>query len=629
MSTKTTSEQRVELIRSLKKLECNKYCMNCGDRGPQSVCLPFNTFVCLLCHGIHAQYGHRCKGISTSTFDDAEVANLQSGGNGVAKNYWLYNYSPDSTDMHYTIPSANDPNISKSIRETKIRDFIKACYIDKKWLKRDEADTNNKKSKKKTNPQAENEKGSAHYTTKSKSKPKKIESESESSGSEEEKAIEKSSSKQKKQKSGNRGKSTTEDNNDSNDDANFHSKPTKPNKVKVQAISAPPDNQSSIASISFTSITGSATEKSKKLSVKPKSKQNNSSQESDDDSSDASNNSVPPIKNITEDFPNIGKLVVTNNKSKPDKITDHISSKQNSSAGEKKKKTKKGSVNVDHPAANTAPIDILNFSALENNTTTNNNDNWASFESDNNNNLATKAQSSSPANIVASSQHQNSFDNNWANFMDQPPINTNTAQSIHARQQKQEQLSTPKPAPAIIDPFEDLFNSNSGSSPTKNDTPPPAALPAFNSPIPASTSMPMTSSPVSANSLVSPINSALPQPSNPMLPTNPMLFNPLLMTPSAASPPHATAPANNIQLPTNLTPAQLQQYQIQMQQMYFQYYQQQLQLQQMQFMQQQQQQHQHLQSAGGQSTNKPPQSVAAPPSHQQNAKNAFADLNLF
>ena len=60
-----SNEDRVEVIRNLKKNnEDNKICFNCGDRGPQSVCLPFNTFVCTLCHSIHTQYSHRCKGLS-------------------------------------------------------------------------------------------------------------------------------------------------------------------------------------------------------------------------------------------------------------------------------------------------------------------------------------------------------------------------------------------------------------------------------------------------------------------------------------------------------------------------------------------------------------------------------------
>ncbi len=59
-----------------------------------------------------------------ATFDDAEVAALKVGGNEVARQLWRPMYRPSE----FVVP---EPSEARSIREKRVRDFIKMTYIDK------------------------------------------------------------------------------------------------------------------------------------------------------------------------------------------------------------------------------------------------------------------------------------------------------------------------------------------------------------------------------------------------------------------------------------------------------------------------------------------------------------------
>lgn len=68
-------------IRAMQKVGGNKECLDCTEKGPQSIVLNFSTFVCTVCSGIHREFNHRIKSISMSKFSPEEVADIEAKGN--------------------------------------------------------------------------------------------------------------------------------------------------------------------------------------------------------------------------------------------------------------------------------------------------------------------------------------------------------------------------------------------------------------------------------------------------------------------------------------------------------------------------------------------------------------------
>lgn len=121
MSSKREEERNEKIIRGLMKLPPNRRCINCNSLGPQYVCTNFWTFVCMICSGIHREFTHRVKSVSMSKFTSQEVEALQNGGNQRAKEMYLKDW-----DLH----RQRQPNSSDV---DKIREFIKAVYINRKY----------------------------------------------------------------------------------------------------------------------------------------------------------------------------------------------------------------------------------------------------------------------------------------------------------------------------------------------------------------------------------------------------------------------------------------------------------------------------------------------------------------
>ena len=94
LSKKTSSnpEKYQELIKELRKVECNKKCAECGDRGPQSVVLDFCVFVCMTCSGIHREFNHKVKSISMYNFTKDEYEAFKVGGNEVGAKIFLHKW---------------------------------------------------------------------------------------------------------------------------------------------------------------------------------------------------------------------------------------------------------------------------------------------------------------------------------------------------------------------------------------------------------------------------------------------------------------------------------------------------------------------------------------------------------
>ncbi|KAL2342509.1 hypothetical protein Fmac_003794 [Flemingia macrophylla] len=110
-------EKNERIIRGLLKLTPNRRCINCNSLGPQYVCTNFWTFVCINCSGIHREFTHRVKSISMAKFTAQEVSALQEGGNQQAKEIYFKEWDP----QRHSLP------------DSRLRDFIKHVYVDRRY----------------------------------------------------------------------------------------------------------------------------------------------------------------------------------------------------------------------------------------------------------------------------------------------------------------------------------------------------------------------------------------------------------------------------------------------------------------------------------------------------------------
>uniref|UniRef100_A0AC34RST5 Arf-GAP domain-containing protein n=1 Tax=Panagrolaimus sp. JU765 TaxID=591449 RepID=A0AC34RST5_9BILA len=88
---KKQEERNSKLIRELAALPANKYCFECGQRGPTYVNITNGSFCCMHCSGLLRGLNppHRVKSISMATFSNEEVEKLQTMGNEENARIWL------------------------------------------------------------------------------------------------------------------------------------------------------------------------------------------------------------------------------------------------------------------------------------------------------------------------------------------------------------------------------------------------------------------------------------------------------------------------------------------------------------------------------------------------------------
>uniref|UniRef100_A0AC35TQX3 Arf-GAP domain-containing protein n=1 Tax=Rhabditophanes sp. KR3021 TaxID=114890 RepID=A0AC35TQX3_9BILA len=84
-------EELCKAVRELAKIPTNKYCSECGQRGPTYVNVTQGTFCCMNCSGLLRGLTppHRVKSISMSTFTIPELDLLRKRGNEWNKNVYL------------------------------------------------------------------------------------------------------------------------------------------------------------------------------------------------------------------------------------------------------------------------------------------------------------------------------------------------------------------------------------------------------------------------------------------------------------------------------------------------------------------------------------------------------------
>eukprot|EP00736_Rhodelphis_marinus_P002351 Rmarinus@m.19159 len=102
------AQRNEKRLRELSKIPANKTCADCNARGPQYVCLDFNTFVCVPCASIHREMNHHVKSISMANFSNAEVSNVKNGGNELHRKLFLARHRRN--DMEIPTPEFGEKN---------------------------------------------------------------------------------------------------------------------------------------------------------------------------------------------------------------------------------------------------------------------------------------------------------------------------------------------------------------------------------------------------------------------------------------------------------------------------------------------------------------------------------------
>ena len=118
----------VDTIRAIQKADkANKQCANCADLGPVYICTDFMTFVCTECSGVHRELSHKVKSISMSNWNRDEISELESrGGNTRDHRIFMATYDPKL----FPVP--------QSTNRTRLREFVKAKYIERRWTNSNE-----------------------------------------------------------------------------------------------------------------------------------------------------------------------------------------------------------------------------------------------------------------------------------------------------------------------------------------------------------------------------------------------------------------------------------------------------------------------------------------------------------
>ena len=108
-------------LQELRKIASNKKCFDCNQVGTTYAAPELGIFLCSICGGIHREFSHRIKGLSTCNFSEAEVNKLKTLGNERAALVWMAKHDSRS----FPIPDVKDSK--------KLKDFLRIKYVDRRF----------------------------------------------------------------------------------------------------------------------------------------------------------------------------------------------------------------------------------------------------------------------------------------------------------------------------------------------------------------------------------------------------------------------------------------------------------------------------------------------------------------
>ncbi|KAG7395284.1 SPARC- modular calcium-binding protein 2 [Phytophthora boehmeriae] len=112
-------------LNDLMKLEENKFCADCGCRGPRWASINLGVFICIACSGIHRSLGVHLtfvRSVNLDSWTTEQVQQMQRWGNGRAKAYYEATVPRD-----YRIPTEHS-----SVREKEM--WIREKYERKRFI---------------------------------------------------------------------------------------------------------------------------------------------------------------------------------------------------------------------------------------------------------------------------------------------------------------------------------------------------------------------------------------------------------------------------------------------------------------------------------------------------------------